>query len=214
MTLIAPSSLAAANRTTVTAIADGSLFSINFDTGAATQRFAIAGGALPGEFSLETAFHTYGPDGLLYVLDYGNGRVQSLDPAAAFAPVGEIALQSGVTTANMQFAIGPTGNLYLGDGLGGGSSYAADGTFLGAFSLPGTVTGITPRAGSQFYLSTDATGGVYAFDTTGFHQYADASVVPEPGASALVLGSVAAILVLRRRQRERQNYDTDSQKLP
>lgn len=173
-------------------------YSITTATGAVTPVFGTSGnGSAPGQFNA-AYYHTYGPNGLLYVLDYGNDRVQMLDPKNAFAPVGQFTLQSGVTTANMQFAIGPTGNVYLGDGLGGGSSYAADGTYLGTFILPDTVTG-DPFVGTP-YLSTDATGDVFVFDTTGFHQYQDSSAVPEPPTYALAFSALLGAVLMRRRQ--------------
>jgi len=189
-------SLAAPNRDDLTAIANGAFYSVAAN-GAVTQIYSITGGTSAGEFSFDTRYHAYGPNGLLYALDYGNNRVQMLDPGAAFAAVGQFTLQAGVTTANLQFAIGATGDLYFGDGLGGGSAYAADGTFLDAFALPGSVTGAAFTGNP--YLSTDAGGGVYVFDTTGFHQYA-VSAIPEPSTYAALLGLAAMIFTLRKRR--------------
>ena len=137
------SSLAAADRTHLTMIGDGSFQSINITTGVLTPIFSLDGGTGPGQFSnevsagvgRETRYHTYGPNGLLYVLDYGNGRMQMLDPENDYAFVSEFALNPDVTTDNMQFAISLNGNIYLGDGLGGGTTYDADGNYLGAFAL-------------------------------------------------------------------------------
>jgi hypothetical protein len=174
-------SIAAADRTHLTAIARATPVSpavghtIDLQTGATTEVFGLSGeGSAPGQFSA-AYYHTYGPNGLLYVLDYGNNRVQSLDPDNAYAPVSQFTFASGVTTANMQFAIGSNGTIYLGDGLGGGTAYTSGGSFLGAFALP--VPANPPPNGVTPYVSTDLTGAVFVFDGTGFHQYLDQAAV-------------------------------------
>jgi hypothetical protein len=174
-------SIAAANRVDLTAIATASAgspsvgYSIDQQTGVTTEVFGLSGeGSAPGQFS-SAYYHTYGPNGLLYVLDYGNNRVQSLDPNNAYAPVSQFSFASGVTTANMQFAIGSNGTIYLGDGLGGGSAYTSGGSFLGAFALP--VPANPPPNGVTPYVSADQTGAVFVFDGTGFHQYLDQAAV-------------------------------------
>jgi hypothetical protein len=187
----------------LTMIADERGYSVDPGTGAVTEIFEIAGGTALGEFSVDTHFHAYGANGLMYVLDYGNGRMQMLDPEDSFAAVGQFDLQAGVTTANFQFAIGSTGNIYLGDGVGGGSFYTADGTYGGLFTLPGAVVGTPPPEFSSSYLSTDQNGGVYVFDSTGFHQYRDASVVPEPSTAGLLAGAVFLMAMRRRRKASR-----------
>jgi hypothetical protein len=189
-------SIAAPDRTHLTAIATATAGSpvvghtIDLQTGAATEVFGLNGeGSAPGQFSA-AYYHTYGPNGLLYVLDYGNNRVQSLDPDNAYAPVSQFSFAGGVTTANMQFAIGSNGTIYLGDGLGGGTAYTSGGSFLGAFALP--VAATPPPNGVTPYISTDQTGAVFVFDATGFHQYLDQAGVidqmvpcagPRPGVS-------------------------------
>lgn len=188
------SSMAAPDRTNLTAVAgnlaDNGLYSINSNTGEAIQLVAF-GGEDPDDFSLDTYFHAYSPNGLVYLLDYGNDRMQMLNPANDFSFAGEFALNPLVTTANMQFAIGVNGNVYLGDGLGGGSYYSANGSFIGEFSLDAPVVPSLDIGAN--YLSTDANGGVYVFDNTGFHQYLDASVVPEPSTWAFILFFAALV---------------------
>lgn len=183
-------------------IADGFGYSIHPDldfgsVAGITAIFETDGGTALGEFSSQTLFQAYGANGLLHVLDYGNGRIQMLDPENSFAAVGQFALQTGVTTANFQFTIGSDGNIYLGDGEGGGSVYTEDGTFSGTFTLPGSVVGTLPIGLSKSYLSTDPNGGVYVFDSTGFHQY---STVPEPGAASILLFSGMLALAISRRR--------------
>lgn len=167
---------------------------INRETGVATTTSVMS------NLGSEAFYQSYGQDGLLYILDYSNDRMVSFDPANAFAQIGEFTLQTGVTTANVQFAIGVNGNFYLGDGLGGGSTYAPDGTYLNSFALPEGVVGDSYTGDS--YLSTDSAGRVYVYDSaTGFHQYQDMSAVPEPSTCALVIGALFGVLILRRRRR-------------
>ncbi|MES2571908.1 MAG: hypothetical protein V4710_17870 [Verrucomicrobiota bacterium] len=149
----------------------------------------------------EAFYQSYGQDGLLYVLDYANDRIASFDPDNAFAPVGGFSLSTSVTTANVQFAIGPTGSFYLADGLGGGSYYDSTGAFHGAFSLPGGTVG-DPYTGAS-YVSTDSVGSVYIFDSaTGFHQFQDVAVsaVPEPGATLTGMALICLAAASRRRR--------------
>ena len=168
---------------------------INLETGVATTTSVMS------NLGSEALYQSYGQDGLLYILDYGNDRMVSFDPANALAQIGEFTLQTGITTANAQFAIGVNGNFYLGDGLGGGSTYAADGTYLNSFVLPEGVVG-DPYTGAS-YLSTDSAGRVYVYDSaTGFHQYQDMSVVPEPSTCALAVGALLGALIFSRRRRQ------------
>lgn len=198
------SSMAAADHTHLTMIADQSFVSINITTGAVTPVFAFDGGTGPGQFSDETHQHAYGPNGMLYVLDYGNDRMQILDPGNDFAYVSEFSLESGVPTVNIGFAIGVNGNIYLGDGAGGGSTYSADGDFLGTFAPSGPPTPL-PGSKGRAFLDTDAAGNVYVYDSIGDFgisqfQYRDTSVVPEASTSALIAGAGAAFLALFRRR--------------
>ena len=187
------SSLSVSAMGVVTMIADDHGYLVNELTGAGTAIFdANGGGSGPGEF-INARYQIYAPNGLLYVLDYGNDRLQMLNPANFFAPVGAFNLQTGVTTANMQFAIGLNGNVYLGDGLGGGSVYAADGAYLSSFSAPGSTPG---NFGMNPYVTADPEGNVFVFDSTGAHQYVDASVVPEPSACALATGTLLGALII------------------
>lgn len=169
------------------------MISLETGVGTATSVMSNLGG--------EAFYQSYGQDGLLYILDYSNDRMVSFDPTDDFAQIGTFDLNTGGTTANVQFAIGVNGNFYLGDGLGGGSTYAPDGTYLNSFALPEGVVG-DPYTGDS-YLSTDSAGRVYVYDSaTGFHQYQDASVVPEPSTYALAVGGLLGALAFRRRRRQ------------
>ncbi|CAN5406684.1 hypothetical protein BH09VER1_BH09VER1_09660 [soil metagenome] len=170
-----------------------SLTLVNRETGVGTATSVMS------HLGTEAFYQSYGADGLLYILDYGNDRMVSFDPANDFAQIGTFDLNTSIATANEQFAIGRNGNFYLGDGLGGGSTYAADGTYLGSFALPDGVVG-DPYTGAS-YLSSDSAGRVYVYDAqTGFHQYQDTSVVPEPSTYALAIGTFLGALILRRRK--------------
>lgn len=153
---------------------------------------------LAGVDTATTHFMSYGADGLLYVLDYGNERIASFDPDHDFAPVSSFTLETGVTTANVQFAIGINGSFYLADGLGGGSYYNRQGEFQGVFALPGDATTSTYAGAS--YLTTAADGSVYVYDNAyGFQEYKDISAVPEPSTYALAISALLGALILRRR---------------
>ena len=172
---------------------DDKHFTIDFLTGVMSER------PLPGVDTATTHFMSYGADGLLYVLDYGNGRIASFDPENTFAAVSSFDLESGVTTANEQFAIGINGSFYLSDGLGGGSYYNSDGVFQGIFALP-EGTEAAPYSGKSF-INTDASGAILVYDAeTGLHQYQDMSIIPEPSTYALALGSVLFAVMLGGRR--------------
>ncbi len=187
-------SLAARSRARdlVSFITDQQHYTLSKSTGEMTA-FSLSG------VDMDEAFYQYyGQDGLLYVLDYGNDRIASFDPDSAFAPVSSFSLNTGVTTANVQFAIGITGSVYLADGLGGGSYYDSTGAFQGTFSLPGGTVG-APYEGAS-YVSTDSAGRVYIFDSaTGFHQYDDVAV-PEPGTALAGLALIGLVGAARRRR--------------
>ena len=189
-------SLAASQTGGVTLAADsGHFWSVDPITGDGTLLFdGNGGGTAPGQFS-NALYQDYGPTGLLYVLDYGNQRVQALDPANAFAPVSQFSLQSGL--ANMPFAIGPNGSFYFGDGNGGGQAYTSTGTYEGAFTSP--VSSSIAALGNQPYLNVDSKGDVFVFDSTGAHQFFDTSAVPEPSTWAMFVFGLAGLFVMRRR---------------
>jgi hypothetical protein len=189
------SSIAVSQGGELTMIADDTGYLVNTSSGIGTPIFSETGGDAPGQFN-DALYQSYGPDGLLYVLDYGNGRVQALDPANNFAPVSEFNLESGVVTANMQFAISNTGVFYFGNGTGGGSSYAPDGTYLGSFSSPVD----TPGALGQSYVSADGNGNVFVFDTTGAHEFIN---TPEPSTFWLGLIGIVGVIVYRGTERLR-----------
>jgi hypothetical protein len=169
-------------------------YSVNTETGATTRLFSTDG---DGSFSSTTFYQSYGADGLLYVLDYGNNRMQVLDPDNAFAAVREFTLQG--TVANMQFAMSFGGSIFLGDGAGGGSMYSSTGTLLDTFALPaGSYTNPFPAL-SNSYVDYTPDGHVFVFDTTGAHQYA---VVPEPATWGFLSGiALLSLALMRRRSR-------------
>ena len=197
-----PFSLSAASNDAIAMIYGdgGSLigFTLNKDTGATTQIFDSNGGSGVGEFS-DARFLSYGPDGRLYVLDYGNNRIQGLDPSSGYASVFQFNLNPGVPLTNTQFSISSSGNFIFGDGAGGGSVYDSAGNFVEAFSLPSGS--YVPGRTGKYHTAVLPDGNLLVYDATGEHLYSLA-VAPEPGSFAL-LGMVALPIVgmIRRRTR-------------
>ena len=175
-----------------------------------------AQGTDPGELSNPTAMNV-GPDGLLYVLDYGldelgvsNGvnRIEKFDLATG-EYYGQFFLPDGVTVFSTSLAISLEGHIYLGDGFGGGSVFDLDGTLLGTFHPPapdpswvdgGLIAGNT--AGPSF-LQYDGLGNIFTYvEGQGFYMYHDPSyiAVPEPSTCALAIGGLIGLVVLCRRR--------------
>jgi hypothetical protein len=166
-------------------------FTVDLQTGAATKVFSTDG---TGLLSATSYYQNYGADGLLYVLDYGNTRMEVLDPANSFGSVRAFTLATTGTqsaVANMQFTIAADGSIFLGDGVGGGFMYSSTGTLLDQFTLSAGsyddpfVNGIHP------YLDYTPDGHVFVFDTTGAHEYA-VSPVPEPSTVWLLCAGLLA----------------------
>ncbi len=177
-----------------------------------------AQGTGPGELSNPTAMNV-GPDGLLYVLDYGldeagesNGmnRIEKFDLATGEYH-GQFFLPDGVTVFSTSLAISLEGHIYLGDGLGGGSVFDLDGTLLGTFHPPapdpgwvdgGLIAGSPAGVGS--FLQYDGLGNIFTYvEGQGFFMYHDPSyiAVPEPSTCALAIGGLLGIVLLRRRRK-------------
>jgi hypothetical protein len=183
-------------------------FFVDADTGAATPIFSLNGGSALGQFATDTRFLSYGPNGLLYVLDYGNNRVQGLDPTNGYAPVFAFTLSSSSPITNSQFSLDSAGNFYFGDGAGGGSVYDAAGNFVEAFSLPaGSYTAVGP---GQAYTSATTDGTLLVYDPTGMHFYSlgAAAAAPEPSSLALPAVSLLAIAPAGTRLRVRTRRRT------
>lgn len=116
----------------------GGILSLTLDPAAPVISLNPANGeatatSVMDDISPNAFYLPFAPDGKLYVLDYGNERMVSFDPGNGFEQIGEFSLCTELTPedlqiANTQFAIGRDGSFYLGDGLGGGSPYGADGT--------------------------------------------------------------------------------------
>jgi len=169
-------------------------FTIDRSNGNATPTFGLVTGSGNGELN-DAYYESYGPDGLLYVLDFGNQRVQVFAPCrdannnpCAYPYVRQFPIDAGVE--NQQFSIGPTGNLYLPDGHGGGYAYDAHGKSLGAFGLPASYVnnepnylavysaavnapGFDPLLMTQDLVMADSLNNVIVLDATGMHLYAD-----------------------------------------
>jgi hypothetical protein len=164
-----------------------------------------AQGSGPGQLSNPTALNI-GPDGLLYVLDYGNNRIESFDPTTgAFHAQFSLA---GVTVAPNSLAISANGHIYIGDGQGGGSVFDLAGSLIGTFDPPagdwtagdgGLIAGAP--TGEQNFLEYDGMGNIFTYtEGEGLMMYKDPtySAVPEPSTWALLLLGVGGLFILRR----------------
>jgi len=108
-----------------------------------------------------------GPDGLVYVLDLGNSRVQVFSADGDY--VRQFPLLSGVTATD-GFDIGPDGRVYVSDGSGGGVAYEADGSVVGSFGT--TVSNPPPGPFGPHFILVDPDGkALLVFDGTGLHEY-------------------------------------------
>lgn len=141
--------------------------------------FITAQGSGPGQLSNPSALNI-GPDGLLYVLDSGNNRIQKFDRTTG-AYRGEFSLPGGVTVSPTSLAISTEGHLYLGDGVGGGFVFNLTGTLLSTFHPPaadpswvdgGLIAGSSVGVGS--FLSYDGKGNVFTYvEGQGLFMYRD-----------------------------------------
>jgi hypothetical protein len=176
-----------------------------------------AQGTGSGELSNPTAL-CVGPDGLLYVLDYGldeAGESNGVNRIQKFNLVtgeyrGQFFLPDGVTVFSTSLAISLEGHIYLGDGLGGGSVFDLDGNLLGTFHPPepdpswvdgGLIAGSPAGVGS--FLQYDGLGNIFTYvEGQGFFMYHDPSyiAVPEPSTYALAAVALLGFIVLRRRR--------------
>jgi hypothetical protein len=187
------------------------------DIEAQVMPLVTAQGTDPGELSNPTAMNV-GPDGLLYVLDYGldefgasNGvnRIEKFDLATGEYR-GQFFLPDGVTVFSTSLAISLEGHIYLGDGLGGGSVFDLDGTLLGTFHPPepdpswvdgGLIAGNPVGVGS--FLQYDGMGNIFTYvEGKGIFMYHDPSfvAVPELSTCALAIGGLLGLVALRRRR--------------
>ncbi len=205
-------SLAALNASEITVIGlNASLqtvgFAVNAATGNATEVFGATQGSGDGQVN-NALYESYGPDGLLYVLDYGNQRVQVFAPCrnpdgspCAYTYVRQFAISSNVE--NAQFGIGADGNLYFADGEGGGYAYDSNGDPLGTFSLPAGYANaqtnyMAIRTGVD-EITTDALNDIFVYDATGMHIYQDDSTAaPEPGSLGLLVAGAIGIAAAGR----------------
>ena len=108
-----------------------------------------------GQFSMAWGIAYNPADGLIYVTDSGNSRVQSFQTSGVYVA------QFPTTFAASAIAIDTSGNLYLGCS-GGVEEYTSGGIFI-------TSWGSTGSGNGQFYsspqgLAVDASGNVFATD--------------------------------------------------
>jgi hypothetical protein len=186
------------------------IFSINLANGGAAAALTTAGTGLGHLYQAQAGGMTFGPNGLVYVLDnpandhfriqsfsFIDGSVQStFNIAAGLLPTGPAGM-----------AISPSGRIYIGDGVGGGLAYDLLGNSLGAFSppAPDPSNPFNPGTGGVSYVSVDTVGGIYVYDrNSGLHQYADISAIPEPTTYAAILGVCAFGVVGSRWRKKRR----------
>jgi hypothetical protein len=149
----------------------------------------------------------FGPDGRLYVLDNPDGtyRVQSFDLSDGFADLQDsFSVSASLTSGYAGMAINSHGDLFIADGLGGGTAYDVAGHHLDDFVYTGT--GEVNAQGGAPYHNVDDAGNVFVFTPeTGLHRYFDTSysAIPEPAATAGTLALAGLVAALWRRRRAR-----------
>jgi hypothetical protein len=172
------------------ALKSDQIFTLNISDGTNPTTPIVDRGNGDGQLSNATSL-SIGPDGLMYVLDRGNGRIQGFTLAGAY--VRQFPLEAGVPVDEQrQFAVAPDGRFYVGDGTGGGSVYASSGTFLGTFSTPGDP--FAPRASFNNLISLDADGTLLMTDSVRqrIHEF-----VPPASIDALISKVLATSLPTR-----------------
>ncbi len=133
-----------------------------------------AGAGTPRPIGLLTS-QAPGADGLTRLLDYDNARVLTLNrsPGEGESVIqGSFALDAGVTSVN-SLGVSSWGNIYVGDGSGGGSVYNLAGDLLQTFS---TTTSVAVPVLGDPYINALKDGTIDVFDATGYHQYFDSTI--------------------------------------
>ncbi|RYG25626.1 PEP-CTERM sorting domain-containing protein [bacterium] len=180
----------------------------NVSTSAPTLVFdstvSPTGGSTPTPFGGSLTVAT-GADGYLRLLDLGNSRLVRFDLSLlksgdAGAYVDGFALDPSKTSVN-SMTVDAKGNVYVGDGLGGGTVYSRLGVVKGSFS-PGAIVNDPMAATRVTHPDMNAydDGFLDVVDATGYRQYT-INAVPEP-ASLAALG-LGALAMLKRRRANR-----------
>ncbi|MES2177204.1 MAG: PEP-CTERM sorting domain-containing protein [Gemmatimonadota bacterium] len=157
-----------------------------------TPDFTFGGGFIttPGALA-------FGPDGFLYMIDSGLGKVLGFN-------TNDGSLQNSFSLADAAneatLVIGPDGRVYTANGNGGGYVYdSGTGATLGAYGADNPQYDSPARAAmmmdSNGYLYVTDQTGVYVFNTDG------PTSTPEPSSLLLIGTALAAGVTWRRRHR-------------
>lgn len=134
-------------------------------------------GSAVGKFSFPTGLAYDNLNGLLYVADSGNGRVQDIDTAGNTATIGV-----GILSGPQSVSLDASGNVYIADQDNNRivelASATQDGTFLKAFGTPGTgfgqmnfPVGVTvDTGGGGVYVGNTQNNRIDIFSSAGVYQ--------------------------------------------
>jgi len=144
-----------------------------------------------------------GPQGLLYVLDWGTQKIDAFSLTTTGGVTSSslelsFNLPAGLqndTDGKLGFTVDGFDHILIADGNGGGIELDSQGNVLATFDPPaGDVLGINANAPSQSdpgdasYITYNSAGDIFVENgINGMHEYLDLSAAPEPSTWALLL---------------------------